>query len=238
MEGPLPTDLVPCWERFLAVPERLKLDPISGICEAVFADDLLFPLQRQREMAAMLSLAASRSPKVVAEIGADKGGSVLSWCLLSGVERIIACEERGTPYCDQFEEAFPRLDFCWLPGSSRAPDELKYLRRWLLKRLPVAIDVLFLDGDKTAFVQDFDAWKSLMSPSGLVLMHDVTDGAPGDAFVTIKRRGYVCREIIDRTDSGHAVARQEQGIPPAGSHESWLRHWRGKSCGVGVIELG
>lgn len=236
---PLPAGLVSAWERLLSQSEKLTLDPSPGVCEAVYADPILFPLQRQAEMAAMLRLAASRSPKVVGELGADKGGSVLHWCLLPSVERVIACEIRGTPYARAFEASFPRIKFHWMPCPSRDVRALDALSGWLNWNGPNPIDVLFLDGEKAAFEADFDAYLPLMNPAGLVLTHDVTDEPTGAAFRRIAARGkYACREIIDRTDSDRAVRRQEQGIPAATAHEGWHRHWCGRSCGVGVIELG
>lgn len=280
MDGPFPADLVPAWERFFADPSRCRLDPVSGVCEAVFADGLLFPLQRRRELAKMLNAACTagppcdtcdgsgfqaradakerqkalppgveaeekmhgmpcracrgggHGPRVVMEIGADKGGGLLHWCLLPTVRLVIACEVRGTPYCNLFAGAFPHIDFVWMACGSENGSGLRLVLG------DNRIDAAFLDGDKTRFVADFDAYLPLMSPGGLVFMHDVRDREPKRAFEAVRDRGYSCTEIFDASESVLAMDRAARGIPPASSYEGWLRDWAGKSAGVGVIRVG
>jgi hypothetical protein len=234
MDGPLPPDLADSWRRFFADGVPAALDG-SGVCDRVYDHPLLFPLQRKREAAAMLRLAASIAPRTVFEVGADKAGSLMHWCLLPSVECVIACEPRGTPYWRSFNHAFPHTDFLWLDSSSHDPATRDRVGAWLGRD---RIDVLFLDGDKSAFWRDWEMYLPLMSPGGLVLMHDVQDqGGPRDAF-RLAGRHYRTEEILDVSESLEAVEREGAGIPPATPHEGWLRTWRGKSCGVGVVYLG
>lgn len=226
-DAPFPAGLVPAWERLLADPARLVLDPDSGVCEAAFDDALIFPLQRKRELAKMLAIARRARPKTVMEIGADKGGGLLHWCLLPTVELVVACEIRGCPYWDLLPRAFPHIHFAWMERPSlpaAAP--------------PKPIDVLFIDGDKLGFVEDFDAYLPLMAPDGVVFMHDVRDREPAKAFGVIQGRGYRTEVIFDVSEYAEEWEREQQGLPPANPHAGWLRHWRGQSCGVGVIYLG
>ena len=100
------------------------------------------------------------------------------------------------------------------------------------------IDVLFIDGNKGAFHKDFDAYLPMMSPSGVVFMHDVNDEGkhgPRAAFERCKRMGFRCEEFISLVDTELALKREADGIPSESPHEAWLRHWRGRSCGVGAI---
>ncbi len=234
MDDKFPPGMIEEIERFLAddrEPPGLDLYP------KVFETQLFFPLQRQAEMRRMIQLARTVKPKIVMEIGADKGGSLYHWCkCLPTVHTVIACEIRGTPYESIFEKVFPQIKFTWFPGSSRDKTLLKYLHNPILKQ-QVFIDVLFIDGDKGAFLEDFDAYLPLMNPTGVVFMHDINEGgsAMRRAFETIKGRGYRTEDIIDVSDSDAAVARERAGTPPASPHEAWLRHWHGRSCGVGVI---
>lgn len=210
--------------------------PAGGlIYDDVFAVDLFAPLQRKRELSQMLLMARAYNPKVVYEIGTCDGGGLYHWCKsIPGVNRIIASEIRGTPYCEHFEKAFPDIDFLWLNGSSYAPETITRIREWLHGD---TIDVVFIDGDKAWFETDFDCVLPLMSKSSVAFMHDITDPAPGDAYHRVIARGYDHEEIIDRSESYEAVKRQEEGLPPANGHEGWLRHWKGQSCGVGVIRI-
>ena len=99
------------------------------------------------------------------------------------------------------------------------------------------IDILFIDGDKSHFDTDFYTYMSVMSPKGIVFMHDITDDAPGAAYRRVCSTGFRHSEIIDKTDSVKASWQEEAGEPAKSPHEGWLRHWKGSSCGVGVIYM-
>lgn len=191
-------------------------------------------------------------PQTVMEIGADKGGGLWTWCkCLPTLKRVIACEIRGTPYSGLFERAFPHIRFLWLPCSSLTDAAVATVKNFLMLHAeqvgedgnaavmrPAKIDVLFIDGDKSWFHSDFTAYLPLMDSSkGVVFMHDVTDPAPGSAF-EICRAGFRSEVIIDRSDADEECRREAQGIAATTAHQHWLRHWRGTSCGVGVIHVG
>lgn len=198
----------------------------------VFNSDLFFPLQRQKELAWMMERARVIQPVTVMEIGADKGGGLYHWikCLPS-VRNVIACEIRGTPYSAEFEKAFPEHFFLWMPHSSRDPDI-----RVMIKRLVQSINCLFIDGDKGTFEEDFDFYLPLLSPDARVFMHDMQDDSPRRAFDRVSARsGWRGEVFIDRSDADAAVEREKKGLPPDGPHEAWLRHWKGRSCGVGML---
>jgi hypothetical protein len=247
-DAPFPEGMVDAWEEFLEAPRSRTLDDI-------FDSGLLFPLQRRVEMERMMEIATLIQPRTYMEIGADKGGGLWAWCqYMPSLRRVIACEIRGVPYRDYFETAFPHIKFLWLPQSSFAEPTVMQVWRWLTSaRLPRGdkgnkgdgIDVLFIDGDKSYFKEDFDAYnnvfynnqKCLMNRPGIVFMHDIQDEVPYNAYWSVHSRGYKHEEIIDTSESMRAVARKEIGVPPATAHEAWLQHWGGRSCGVGVVYL-
>lgn len=228
-------------EGMMADIEKFMTEVHSGlpigedIYHAVFATKHFFPLQRQAELKEMMAHARKSYPKTVMEIGADKGGGLYHWCQgLPSLERVIACEIRGLPYAQLFERAFPHIQFLWLPVSSYRTDTIETVHRWLCGQ---PIDILFIDGDKAKFEADFFGYLPYMSAVGTIFMHDITDTpGPGDAFRNIKKLGYRCRAIANTTDSLSAMSRENEGIPSSGPHEDWLRYWKGKSCGVGVID--
>ena len=201
----------------------------------VFRTNFFFPLQRQGELAAMMRLARVVEPKVVMEIGADKGGSLYHWCkCLPTVKRVIACEIRGTPYARFFSEAFPHIQFCWLSASSYDYRTVTGVRTWLGGD---PIDCLFIDGDKGAFDVDFDCYtRRFPMANNLVFMHDIQDELPGNAFWRCAEP-YGHTTVIDLADTQVAMKRAKEGLPVANPHEGWLRHWEGRSCGLGVIYL-
>lgn len=227
MDAPLPEGLVPAWEEFLSAPRTL---------DDLFDHPVLFPLQRRREMERMHEVVRTGcQARVVVELGADKGGSVWAWLkALPTIERFIACEIRGTPYAPLFAAAFPHVQFLWVPESSYALPTVQAVREWLAGD---RIDVLFIDGDKLSFVDDFDSYSPMVRRPGLVLMHDVSDREPRRAFETVRARGFRTEEIVDRSESAEAVTRQGLGIPSQSRHEDWLRIWQGRSATVGVIRM-
>jgi hypothetical protein len=259
MDGPLPDGLAQQWEEFLSGP----LHKIGGrqpatfpasvrVNASVIGDNLLFPLQRGKEMAWMLRKAASINPTTVMEIGADKGGGLYHWCILPTVQRVIACEIRGTPYARAFEKGFPHIEFLWLPCSSYdkpAPGMVHdFLTKPLTERgnrndgsvdkLTHRIDCLFIDGDKSFFEMDFDTYLPMMAADGLAFFHDIQDEVPGYQYHCVCNRRYRHEECIDRSEALEACRRHQHDIPPANAHEGWLRHWAGRSCGVGCVHVG
>src|SRR5678815_225831 len=234
MDAPFPAEMMPCIEQFFKEVHS-RLTPGQDVYPEVFETGYFFPLQRQREMAVMMREARKLNPRVVMEIGADKGGSLYHWCMcLPTVKYVIACEIRGTPYCWHFSSGFPNKVFTWIPGTSRPPKE----KVGLLIEPP--IDILFIDGDKSAFLEDFNTYLPLMRrPGGLGIMHDVQDrGAMRDAYqAAIRQVGAPHRVIIDRSEGEEAAERKRRGIKPKNSYDGWLQHWEGSSCGYGLIYL-
>jgi hypothetical protein len=184
-----------------------------------------------------------RMPSTYMEIGADKGGGLWAWLwAFPSIERVIACEIRGTPYDRVFEEAFPHVQFLWLPESSLKGFVILDVQKSVQDR---GIDVLFIDGDKAdwGFRKDFDAYRPLVRKGGTVFLHDITDKfprGPGQVWDQLHRGevfdSWIMDEIIDIGEVEPALAKQERGEPLT-SHEGWLCHWKGRSCGVGVIRV-
>jgi hypothetical protein len=240
-DQPFPEGMLEDIEKFFAL--ECTREPGKDLYPSVFETALFFPLQRQAELAEMMREARRVKPRVVMEIGTDKGGGLYHWCkCLPTVEDVIACEIRGLPYAELFEKNFPRIRFTWMPFSSRkytTPSAIVGSINAIQNKECDPIDCLFIDGDKSSFVSDFLAYSPLMSPSGIVFMHDIKDsGTPmRDAFEWCKKQGYRTREIIDVSDTHKTLRLAERGLPPANPHEGWLRHWKGTSCGVGVIYM-
>lgn len=233
MDDPFPVGMVEHINEFLAEDQTR---PAGKDCyDEVFADPYMFPLQRRRELVKMIQLARSYLPKVIMDIGSDKCGGLYHWCkCFSHVEKVISCEIRGTPCTEAFEKAFPNTKFLWLPVSSYSRVAAAAVDHFLDDD---RIDVLWIDGDKSNFETDFNLYRPYMNSPGLVMMHDITDHPyPGESFDTCCA-AYAHDRLIDREESVAATAREDEGIPVANNHEGWLRHWKGQSCGVGVIYI-
>jgi hypothetical protein len=204
----------------------------------IFRSNLMFPLQRQLELAQMIQTARLIQPKVVMEIGCDKGGGLYHWCkCLPSVKNVIGCEIRGIPYSHLFETAFPQLKFHWM-GDSQRPTVIRELHRWLYGK---SIDVLFIDGDKGLIYDDFYAYLPMMSRGGIVFVHDITDDLPRAQYLKILQQGWRHGEIVDFANYNQLREDLDKGLKCLSNltpHQNWLLHWQGKSCGVGVIYLG
>lgn len=231
MDADFPEGLLPDIELFFRSEAQRK--PGEDVYPAVFERPCFFPLQRQRETARMMQIARSVKPKVVYEIGADKGGGLYHWCKsLPTVQRVIACEIRGTPYSKLFEQHFPAIDFLWLNGSSYDPAIVRRVKSWLGED---KLDCLFIDGDKGQFFLDFESYKPFIGSGGIVFTHDVQDPAPFEAFKQIAPLGKRSEKVIDISESEEACERAARGEPIGSSYENWLRIWQGQSAGFGVI---
>jgi hypothetical protein len=234
MDAPFPPEMMGSIKKFF---EEIHptLSPGYDRYDPVFESQLFYPLQRRYELELMIRTARTIRPYSVMEIGADKGGGLYHWChCLPTVRKVIGCEIRGTPYRDLFKHNFPNKSFFWGECDSRSPAFLSCVGTFLGSD---GLDVLFIDGDKTKMVEDFDAYRPLMSRGGLVFIHDVQDREPKQAFLEIAGRGYHHEVIIDTSEVAPTLEREKAGIPPANPYEGWLRHWHGRSCGVGVIYM-
>jgi hypothetical protein len=230
-EGDFPEGLVAEAERFMFK----EADYHAYFTGSVFLTGMFFPLQRMKESDVMLEITNEIRPRTIMEIGIDKSGGFYRWPLcVPTVQNLIGCEVRGTPCCELFERKFPDKKFLWLEKSSYDPMTVKSVKTWFqcIGDWDGKIDVLFIDGEKAATLFDFDAYLPLMSKSGIVFIHDIQDESPGAAFQTIIDRGYKHTRIIDTTESAWLVNRK-----PKNAYENWIKHWNGRSCGVGVVYM-
>jgi predicted O-methyltransferase YrrM len=230
-EDALPEHLNEYWADFFKM-EGCRL--MGQDCyEAIFESPLLFPLQRRNEMAEMMRTSRGTKPRVVFEIGADKGGGLYHWCKCLPVERVIACEIRGTPYAQLFQDAFPEIEFMWIQASSYDKNVVAAVDEWLGED---KIDCLFIDGDKNRFDLDFQNYLPMMKKGGIVFMHDIQDRDPRKAYDKV-RQDYNNRTYVNVDESRKALERKAKEIEPANVHEEWLRYWAGRSAGIGVIHV-
>lgn len=230
-DQPIPIWVLDEWRAYFAQdgerPRGLDvyLDVFTGI---------KFPLQRCGETAKMMQAAREISPRTVMEIGSDKGGGFYHWIKSQPtVTRAIAIEFRGVPWLDIFQKGFPGVQILGLGASSYDPETVANVREWLGND---TIDCLFIDGDKTAFLDDFEAYLPLMSSGGIVFLHDFRDQGPKQAVDELRNRYHV-EEILDTDEVVLALEREARGLMPSTPHEAWLRYWRGRSCGVAMIRL-
>lgn len=235
MNGPWPSGMMEEIESILSRHHEWP-DGLDSY-DAVFDSGRFFPLQRRRELEAMMRVCRSIKPRTVMIIGADKGGDVFHFVkCLTTVQKVIACEIRGTPYAPLFSYYFPKVDFLFLPCGSNERQCLSEV-----EKMSEPIDILFIDGDKSAFKQDFEAYRKFMAPGGIVLMHDIclspANGGCRVAFEQISR-DYRTDKIIDMSEHDEDREKQQRGEPVKNSYGEWIRRWSSvQTAGCGVIYL-
>lgn len=125
-------------------------------------------VQRPKELAQLLALAAERDVKRVLEIGSDAGGTLWAWQQL-GAEVFSVSLPNGPFRSGRPLEAH---------GATVIEGDSHDFSTWLaVDRLPVGagVDMLFIDGDHTAdgVARDVMAYTRFVRPGGLVALHDI-----------------------------------------------------------------
>jgi len=162
-------------------------------------------LQKPGELAQLLELLAGRQPKVIVEIGSYAGGTLWAWSQLPGPPRVIGVDLPGGPY-----SSGAQLDThgaVMVIGNSHQRATLELVRGQLAGELA---DVLFIDGDHSyeGCRADFLAYRQLVRPGGLVVLHDIAPHDNPSVGVNYVWQEFACRfpsqEII--TDPGQRWA--------------------------------
>lgn len=237
MPNSFPEGMIPEIERILS--QHHNWPPGMDSYDELFASPLFFPLQRRRELEAMMRRCRQIQPETVAVIGSDKGSDLFHFVkCLPTVRRAIACEIRGTPYADAFKQYFPKVEFLFLPVGSRERSALSQVRDFLDDG---KINCLFIDGDKSRFTEDFNAYLPFMAPGGLVLMHDIccppNTASCLDAFNEAGKT-HRTETIIDMSEYDEDREAVKRGERVKSSYGQWLRYWsQYPTCGVGVINV-
>jgi predicted O-methyltransferase YrrM len=196
-------------EKGFLEPGELQLDELIGKMGS-------FPaIQNPFEARAFLAEVAQRTPKVVVEIGTAAGGMFYCLCQVAAPDALVVSIDIGdggsfgggqtdaeTRLFETFRQRNQRLAF--LRGSSLS----HAIREQLIALLGgQPIDVMFIDGDHNygAVKADFEMYRGLMRPGGIVGFHDIclfpeTHGAGlevGILWKELKARGEEVREFIE-----------------------------------------
>jgi predicted O-methyltransferase YrrM len=137
-------------------------------------------LQILSEITALAREVELLQPKVILEIGTARGGTALIWAHLAQ-ERLVTCDVLDKRGFSDLVRAFPppgsACDVSVLIGDSHAPEFLETVKQ-TLDGDPV--DFLFIDGDHTeqGVAQDYETYRPLVRPGGLVALHDIVENQP------------------------------------------------------------
>jgi len=137
--------------------------------------------QIDAEICALLALAAQRAPRRVLEIGRAQGGTAfLLSCAIPSVVWTLSID-----LCPRHSRTLrflnaPARAFHSVRGSSRDERVFARIARFVEK---TPIDLLFIDGDHSyeGVVADYDLYRPLVRPGGLIVFHDIVPAAPTGA---------------------------------------------------------
>lgn len=140
------------------------------------------PLQARWEFHRLLEEVQQLRPQTMLEIGTATGGSLLAFTRVCAPDaHVMSVDLPGgafgggyptwkLPLYKAFAEPRQRLDL--IRRDSHSPETLADVRSRLGGK---ALDFLFIDGDHTfaGVQQDFESYRSLVRPGGLIAFHDI-----------------------------------------------------------------
>ncbi len=130
-------------------------------------------IQKAAEYAPLLELAAAAQPKVIIEVGADKGGTLYGWSCMPSAPDVLAVDMPWGPFRAQPHHKLPELHGAALiVGDSHDRAVLRQVEGWLDGR---QADVCFIDADHTyaGVAADFRNFRPFVREGGLVVFHDI-----------------------------------------------------------------
>jgi predicted O-methyltransferase YrrM len=201
--------------RALALARRIRalqphLDPAAAVAFAR-SQAAIAPNQKDDEIMWLLRRLEAERPKVVLEIGTDRGGTLFLWTRVAApdallvtldIQKMVGRLGRLSPFAlvrRSFARDRQRIE---LVDQVDSQDEQTVERvQVLLRGRPV--DYLFLDGDHRyeAVRRDFELYTPLVRPGGIVAFHDIspkttpdTEGAA--AFWAELKAGNATEELV------------------------------------------
>ena len=174
--------------RAVALARRIRALPadldLSAAFEFATSEQEIAPNQKPAEIIWLLQLLAEARPKVVLEIGTDRGGTLFLWTRIASPDALLVTVDirpmvgrlgRLSPFAlvrTSFGRGSQRIELVD-DVDSRSDETLDRVRRVLGDR---PADFLFIDGDHRyeSVSRDFELYTSLVRPGGIVAFHDVS----------------------------------------------------------------
>ncbi len=141
--------------------------------------------QFKEEFRSFADYIKSHQPKIVVEIGTKKGGSFFIWARYLKPRHLISIDLPGGIHGGGFpKQKIPFMKFfvsdeknskvSIILGDSHKMETLEELKKVLNDE---KIDFLFIDGDHRyeGVKSDFEMYKPLVKPGGLIGFHDIVD---------------------------------------------------------------
>ena len=169
------------------------LDPAAAFAFARSEVEIA-PNQKEPEILWLLDRLAEAPPKVVLEIGTDRGGTLFLWARVASPDAVLVTVDvrkmvgrlgRFSPFAlvrTSFARERQRIELIdgMYSHDQRTIDRV----REALDDRPV--DFLFIDADHSyeAVRRDFELYEPLVRPGGIVALHDVSPDTTSDTVGT------------------------------------------------------
>lgn len=161
-------------------------------------------LQKRSEILSLAGLVRELEPEIILEIGTERGGTLLIWAALAS-QRVISCDIQDMHVQQALYSRFPppgsECSVTLMSGDSHSMDFLRDVEAELAGQ---PVDFLFIDGDHTeqGVESDFNMYRRLVRPGGLVAFHDIIEKQPLQSnqvysFWTRIKNDYEHYEFID-----------------------------------------
>lgn len=163
--------------------------------------------QKHFEFSWLLWLYKTIAPKHVLEVGTSYGGSLWAWAHNCPDDTTIVAVDNFAPEYDnraRFSAWQAHCRIITIQGASAAPSTVAEAR----KHAPY--HWLFIDADHSyeAVLRDWDNYKPMVAPGGVIVFHDIVPNARGDIQVSrlwseIQRDGWptltICEDMRSDT---------------------------------------
>jgi predicted O-methyltransferase YrrM len=165
-------------------------------------------VQQRSEILGLAKKVQELQPRNILEIGTAWGGTLLIWAQLAS-QRVISCDINDLSFQDSVFRSF-------VPPSSRCEIQLlcgDSQQKEFADRVAGAfdqepVDFLFIDGDHRyeGVKRDFELYKSMVRPGGLIAFHDIVESQP----LPENQVYHLWKEIRDDAETSELVDSQNQ----------------------------
>ncbi len=130
------------------------------------------PKQNRMEILGLLGLLEARQPQTVLEVGTSKGGTLYLFSQVADpAARLVTVdlEHRMPALLESFARGEQSVEL--IQADSTAPETVARIRALF----PDGVDFMFLDGDHSyeGIRKDFELYRELARPGGLIAFHDI-----------------------------------------------------------------
>lgn len=143
-------------------------------------------------------------PETIFVIGNSHGWSTVALALIFPNSKVVAMDiqQNGIIFTNTVARK-NSLNIIAVQG--RSPDDVQAI---FTNHCPTPLDLVIIDADHhiDAIVKDFFAIYSLLSDSGIVLLHDIIDHGLMPGFLDILKKSKMHGKLLTRTSSGMGIA--------------------------------